>query len=106
MSVMFVNLIRFPALREGQEAAFVEWFKRSNDIYRGFPGFVSRRLLHSRDGSYAAVVEHASESTFMAMHTSPEREALWGEVEPLLQGQPEPSFFELVEGTLAEGSRR
>lgn len=96
---MFVNLVRFPALVEGHEAAFVEWFKRSNKIYQDFPGFVSRRLLRSTDGSYAAIVEHESEATFMAMHTSPERETMWAEVEPLLQGRPEPAFFDVVDQT-------
>lgn len=99
---MFVNLVRFPALVEGREAAFVEWFERSNKVYRDFPGFVLRRLLRSADGSYAAVVEHASEATFMAMHTSPERQQMWDEVEPLLQGRPEPALFEVVDEVLPE----
>jgi antibiotic biosynthesis monooxygenase (ABM) superfamily enzyme len=102
---MFVNLVRFPPLQEGREAAFVEWFKASNNVYRDFPGFISRRLLRSRDGSYAALVEHESEATFMAMHTSPEREAMWAEVEPLLQGGPEPAFFEVVEEARPDGAR-
>ena len=55
---MFVNLVRFPPVLEGHEAAFLEWFKRSNDVYREFPGFVSRRLQRAADGRYAAVVEH------------------------------------------------
>ena len=41
--------------------------------FRNFPGFVSRRLPRSADGSFAAVVKHESKATFMAMHTSPER---------------------------------
>lgn len=93
---MFVNLIRFPAVRSGREDEFLAWFERSSKVYREFPGFVSRRLLRSADGRYAAVVEHDSEATFMAMHTSPERAALWAEVEPLLEGNPEPSFFQVV----------
>ena len=58
---------------------------------------VSRQLLRSNDDSYAATVKHESESTFMAMHTSPERAATWGEVEPLLEDRPEPAFFQVVE---------
>ena len=99
---MFVNLVRFPVPADGAEAAFVEWFDRSNTVYRDFPGFVSRRLLRAADGSYAAVVEHESEATFMAMHTSPERQRMWAEVEPLLQGGPEPAFFEVVDEARAE----
>lgn len=55
---MFVNLIRFPALTEGQEAAFVARLQPSTQVYREFPGFVPRRLLRWTDGSYAAVVEN------------------------------------------------
>jgi antibiotic biosynthesis monooxygenase (ABM) superfamily enzyme len=102
---MFVNLVRFPAPRQGQEAAFVEWFERSNKVYRNFSGFRSRTLLRAVDGSYAAVVEHESETTFMAMHTSPERAGMWAEVEPLLQGRPEPAFFDVVEQARAGGGR-
>ncbi len=99
---MFVNLVRFPALVEGREAAFVEWFEHSNIVYLEFPGFVLRRLLRAADGSYAAVVEHESEATFMAMHTSPERQRMWDEVEPLLEGLPEPAFFDVVDEALPE----
>lgn len=101
---MFVNLVRFPAPAAGAEAAFVEWFKHSNTIYREFPGFVSRRLLRAADGSYAAVVEHESDTTFIAMHTSPERQRMWDEVEPLLQGRPEPAFFDVVDEARAAGT--
>lgn len=31
------------------------------------------------------------------MHTSPDRETMWGEVEPLIEGRPEPAFIEVVE---------
>ena len=94
---MFVNLIRFPTLHPGREEAFLEWFERSNRVYREFPGFRSRRLLRAADGSYAAVVEHEAEQTFMAMHTSPERAALWADVEPLVQGRPLPAFYDVVQ---------
>lgn len=93
---MFLNLVRFPAVRSGREDDFLAWFEESNDVYRTFPGFVSRRLLRSADGSYAAVVEHQSEATFMAMHTSSDRAAMWEKVEPLIEGRPEPGFFEVV----------
>jgi Antibiotic biosynthesis monooxygenase. len=103
--VIFVNLVRFPSLRQGKEAEFQEWFKRSNQVYRHFPGFHSRRLLRTADGSYAAVVEHQSKATFMAMHTSPERGGLWAEVQPLLEGRPEPMFYEVVEEARPEQNR-
>lgn len=96
---MFVNIVEFPPLKPGADAAFRQWFDESNAVYERFDGFISRRLLKAtnQDGGYAAIVEHASEKTFMAMHTSPERQTLWAKVEPLLDGAPRPAFYEVVE---------
>lgn len=44
----------------------------------------------------AAVVEHESYETFMAMHTSPVQAEAGNQVMPLLEGSPTPSFFEVV----------
>ena len=65
---VFVNLIEFPALKEGKEEEFREWFEWSNVVYAAFDGFISRRLLRSKEGAYVGLVEHESEETFMAMH--------------------------------------
>jgi uncharacterized protein (DUF488 family) len=61
-------------------------------------GFISRTLLKSTEGSdrYAAVVEHESKETFMAMHLSDERQMLFKKVETLIDGMPEPHFYEVV----------
>lgn len=95
---MFINLIEFPAITAGKDREFREWFESSNRVYERFPGFVSRRLLQPREagGGYWAIVEHESEETFMAMHTSPERAEVWAKVEPLLTGKPTPRFLEVV----------
>jgi len=94
---MFVNLVIFPTLKKGKDKEFREWFRESNRVYQGFEGFISRRLLQSEDGRYAAVVEHKSKDTFMRMHTSEERNDLFDKVEPILEGRPKPSFYNTVD---------
>lgn len=95
---MFINLIEFPPVNAGKDREFREWFEWSNRVYARFAGFSSRRLLKANDeaGGYWAIVEHESEATFMAMHTSPERAEVWAKVEPLLAGKPTPRFFDVV----------
>jgi heme-degrading monooxygenase HmoA len=95
---MFINLIEFPPITAGKDREFREWFESSNRVYERFPGFISRRLLQPSedDGRYWAIVEHETEKTFMAMHTSLERAEVWSKVEPLLTGKPTPRFFEVV----------
>jgi len=95
---MFVNLIEFPPVKKGKDEEFKEWFVWSNTVYEKFDGFISRRLLKPTKGkeSYAAIVEHKSEKTFMAMHLSEERQKAWAKVEPLLEGSPKPHFYKVV----------
>jgi antibiotic biosynthesis monooxygenase (ABM) superfamily enzyme len=96
---MLVNIVRFPPIRQGKDDEFRAWFARSNDAYAAFEGLVSRRLLEPREGgNYVAIVEHESFETFMAMHTSPVQAGLRQEVEPLLDGDPNASFYEVVIG--------
>jgi antibiotic biosynthesis monooxygenase (ABM) superfamily enzyme len=94
---MFVNIIHFPPIKAGQDAAFQEWFAWSNREYARHTGFISRRLLKPREGgNYAAIVEHESYDTFMAMHTSLTQAAAGARVKPLLDGSPTPEFYEVV----------
>ena len=51
-----------------------------------------------KGGSYAAVVEHESYETFMAMHTSPFHDEAGKRVGPLLDGHPTPQFYEVIVG--------
>lgn len=94
----FVNLIHFPPLKAGKDEEFREWFRHSNEIFSGHQGFISRTLLKTSEGTgrYAAVVEHESKETFMAMHMSDERQMLFKKVETLIDGMPEPQFYEVV----------
>ncbi len=96
----FVNIVHFPGIKEGKEQEFIAWFKRSSEIFAKHPGFLSRKLLKSteEDGAYAAIVEHRSKETFMAMHLSDERQELFGQVKPLMEGMPTPEFYQIVTG--------
>jgi quercetin dioxygenase-like cupin family protein/heme-degrading monooxygenase HmoA len=98
MEERFVNLIKFPAVKPGKEKEFREWFGHSSELFAKHQGFISRTLLKSTEGTdrYAAVVEHESKETFMAMHLSDERQMLFQKVETLIDGMPEPDFYEVV----------
>ena len=94
---MFVNIIHFPPVKAGQDGAFQEWFAWSNRAYAAHPGFISRRLLKPLEGgNYAAIVEHESYATFMAMHTSSTQAEAGERVKPLLDGSPTPEFYTVV----------
>ncbi len=94
---MFVNIIHFPPLKAGKDTEFREWFAWSNQEYAKHQGFISRRLLQPRQGgNYAAIVEHESYETFMAMHTSPTQAEASQRVKPLFEGNPTPEFYEVV----------
>lgn len=94
---MFVNIIHFPPVKVGKDAAFREWFAWSNEQYARHEGFISRRLLKPREGgNYVAIVEHQSHETFMAMHTSSTQAEARVRVTPLLDGNPTPHFYEVV----------
>ncbi len=96
---MFINIVHFPPIKPGRDAEFREWFAWSNEQYAKHPGFISRRLLKPREGgNYAAVVEHESYDTFMAMHTSPTQTQAAERIKPLLDGSPAPQFYEVVVG--------
>lgn len=95
---MFVNLVNFPPVKPGKDAEFLEWFRWSNEVYAKHTGFISRTLLKSTDSrpTYAAIVEHESKETFMAMHNSQDRAEAFKRVGPLLDGRPTPHFYEVV----------
>ncbi|MGD1994339.1 MAG: antibiotic biosynthesis monooxygenase [Anaerolineae bacterium] len=94
---MFVNIIYFPALADGKDAEFREWFAWSNEQYARHEGFIRRLLLKPlEEGNYVAFVEHESYETFMAMHTSPTQAEAHRRVEPLMDGNPTTHFHEVI----------
>lgn len=94
---MFVNIIHFPPIKNGKDAAFKEWFTWSTELYGKHKGFVSRKLLQPRDGGhYVAVVEHESFDTFMTMHTSPTQAEVNAAAEGLFDNHPTPEFYDVI----------
>ncbi|MDW7730635.1 MAG: antibiotic biosynthesis monooxygenase [Bacillota bacterium] len=94
---MFINIINFPPVKAGKDDAFQNWFSWSNKQYATHKGFISRKLLKPREGgNYIGLVEHETYDTFMAMHTSSTQAEARKRVEPLLEGNPAPHFYELV----------
>lgn len=95
---MFVNIVKFPKVKNGKDTEFRQWFTDSNRAYASHPGFIRRILLQPREagGNYAALVEHESHETFMAMHTSETQAGLRKRVQLLLDGDPLPVFYDVV----------
>jgi heme-degrading monooxygenase HmoA len=94
---VFVNVVKFPPIREGKDTQFREWFAWSNKKFSTHEGFISRRLLKPmKGGNYAAIVEHESFDTFMAMHTSRTQAEARKRVDPLFDGNPTPEFYEVI----------
>jgi len=94
---MFVVIINFPPIKAGKDKEFRDWFEWSNKEFSKYKGFVNRRLLKPlKDGNYAAIVEHESHDTFMAMHTSPFHDEARERVTLLFDGHPNPVFYEVV----------
>lgn len=75
-------------LKEGIEQDFKDWFSESNKVLSNFPGFVSRRLLKSHDGSYRIIVEHESKETFIQMHNSLEHKRLYPHGRSFMSADP------------------
>jgi heme-degrading monooxygenase HmoA len=97
VSAMFVVIVNYPPMKQGKDEEFREWFAWSNKEFATHRGFISRRLLKPiKGGNYAAIVEHESHETFMAMHDSPGHDAAGKRVAPLLDGNPTPQFYEVI----------
>jgi heme-degrading monooxygenase HmoA len=96
---MFAVIINFPPIKEGKDAEFREWFAWTNKEFANYKGFIGRRLLKPvKGGNYAAIVEHESQETFMAMQDGPAHAEAGKRVGPLLNGSPTPQFYEVIIG--------
>lgn len=94
---MFVNIVHFPPIKPGKDEEFLHWFAWSNEEFTKHRGFIRRQLLKPlHGGSYAAIVEHESFTTFQAMHTSSTQSEVNRRVQPLFDGEPKPEFFDIV----------
>jgi heme-degrading monooxygenase HmoA len=96
---MFVNIVHFPPIKDGKDAEFREWFAWSSEEFGKHTGFIRRMLLKPLEaGNYAAIVEHESRETFMAMHNSPTQANALQRVKPLFDGNPGREFYEVIIG--------
>lgn len=96
---MFIVIVRFPPVKKGSEAAFEEWFAWSNKEFASVQGFVGRRLLRPvNGGGYVSIVEFETREDFAAMQRGPGHAEAGRRVEPLLDGNPLPEFYEVVTG--------
>jgi len=94
---MFVVVISFPAIKDGKDAEFQEWFASSNRAFANFKGFISRKLLKPLEGgNYAAIVEFENQAAFEAMHGSLIHDEAGEQVKALFDGKPTPKFYEAV----------
>lgn len=75
---------------------FKKWFSESNQTVSKFDGFVSRRLLETRDGQHRIMVEFESLEKFGIMHQSPEHEKLHSKAATFMDGMPSPKFYNVV----------
>lgn len=96
---MFIVIISFPPIKEGKDADFHKWFASSGEKFSKFPGFISRRLLEPvTAGNYAAIVEFKDQASFKAMHSSPTHDDAGDQVRPLFDGNPTPTFYQVIDG--------
>jgi heme-degrading monooxygenase HmoA len=95
--VMFVVFAEFPPVEGGKDVEFREWFAQTNKEFASYRGFISRRLLKPvKGGNYAAIVEHESQETFMAMHSTPAHAEASKRVEPMFDGSRSARFYEVI----------
>lgn len=96
---MFIVIVHYPALKEGQEGNFREWFRWSSTLLGKHKGFVSRRLLQQIEGGgLAAIIEYESREAFAAMGKSPEHDEAASRMVSLFEGHPRIASYEVVAG--------
>ena len=94
---MFISIVQFPAIKEGQDEAFKDWFKWSNSEFRKFSWFIRRSLLEPENGgTYVDIVKMETKEAFLAMHSSPIHEEAGKKVASLFQGNPKPTFYKII----------
>jgi len=95
--LMLVVIAKFPPVRGGKDEEFREWFSWTNKEFANCKGFIGRRLLRSaRDGTYAAIMEHESQETFVAMGKSFAHAEAGRRAALLFDGQPKVQFYEVI----------
>ena len=91
----FVNLLVFPETKPGRDGEFLEWFKRSSELFSRYRGFISRTLLKplKKTDLAVALTEYESEESFMVMRLSDDRRQLFTKGSELLEAPYESHFY-------------
>lgn len=92
---MFVVISDIKIKKESLEE-FKKWFSEANNVVSKFDGFVSRRLLETKDGAHRVMVEFESLEQFGKMHQSPEHDALHAKAASFMEIPPTPRFYNVV----------
>jgi heme-degrading monooxygenase HmoA len=96
---VFIVIVHYPALKEGEEGNFREWFKWSSALLGKHKGFVSRRLLQPIEGGdFAAIIEYESREVFATVGKSPEHDEAASRMVSLFEGHPRIASYEVVAG--------
>ena len=93
---MHIAIARFPAVTAEQDKDFRDWFTWSNEQLREAEGLEGRRLLRAQDGSYIALVEHESASTFAEMHASEAVSMIHAGLGSILSNGPQATQYDVV----------
>lgn len=94
---MFVAIVNYPKIKEGQEDAFKSWFKWSTAEFSKSPGFIRRSLMIAeKEGEYACLVEMESKESFMALHSQPVHAQAAEKAIELFEGRAVPTFYTIV----------
>jgi len=101
---MLVAIVRFPEVPVDRQVDFEAWFDWSNNELSEAGGLTKRRLLRAPDGSYTAIVEHASEDTFASMHATGVAARVQSRLAKILAEVPQATKYEVVADLPAGGS--
>ena len=101
---MHIAIARFPTVPAERDKDFRDWFAWSNDQLRETAGLKARRLLRAPDGSYTALVEHESASTFAAMHATEAVSMIHQGLGQILNDGPQATKYEVVVDFSTSGS--
>ena len=83
-------------IKPGAVEDFKKWFSEANHVVSKFDGFISRRLLETKDGQHRVLVEFESLEKFGKMHQSPEHEQLHAKASSFMESPPMPKFYNVV----------
>lgn len=75
---------------------FKKWFSDANKVVSKFDGYVSRKLLETKDGKHRIMVEFEDLEKFSKMHQSKEHDQLHAKAITFMEKMPSPKFYNVV----------